>query len=392
MTSFAQTVNPTSFGFFDSDPAFQTEADSMVTFVKRKLGDDILAVELTKRQIWACFEESLLEYGRLINEFNIVSQLTNLLGQSTGSMVNGAYPAQTLEFLLRQTQPYSYGDGGGGFDTILGYIPLENGRQDYNLYTELLDPGTKTSVYSNLLLTSGTVGRLRVIDILHFSPVAAQSFLLNSSNVSNFLASEMQYESYTNSTAFHVLPIFEDVLRRGMLEAAFRVRRSNYSYELHGRSLRIYPAPSTFVGTVTNLWVRVAAPVSALSSDYGDAVSGSISNASNVPYVNIAFSAINSPGRQWVREFTMALAKEILGLVRGKMKTIQIPNAELSLNGDDLVQQAREDKEKLLTTLREFLGSITYDKLAAIEAQKAENIATQLRYLPAPGGRAIVVG
>jgi hypothetical protein len=53
MATFANTANPTAFGFFDEDTGFQTEADNMITFVKRKLGDDILSVELTKKQIWA---------------------------------------------------------------------------------------------------------------------------------------------------------------------------------------------------------------------------------------------------------------------------------------------------------------------------------------------------
>jgi hypothetical protein len=56
MANFASTTSPTPFAFFDADTTFQTEADAMVTFVKRKLGDDVLSVELTKKQIWACFE------------------------------------------------------------------------------------------------------------------------------------------------------------------------------------------------------------------------------------------------------------------------------------------------------------------------------------------------
>ena len=50
MTTFANTTNPTPFAAFDSDTDFQSDADKMVTFVKRKLGDDILSVELTKKQ------------------------------------------------------------------------------------------------------------------------------------------------------------------------------------------------------------------------------------------------------------------------------------------------------------------------------------------------------
>jgi len=86
MTSFLNTLNPTAFGIFDADTEFQTEADGMVVFVKRKLGDDILSVELTKKMIWACFEESLFEYGKIINEYQAKSQLTNFLGIATGTL------------------------------------------------------------------------------------------------------------------------------------------------------------------------------------------------------------------------------------------------------------------------------------------------------------------
>ena len=102
MATFASTQNPTPFGFFDTDAQFQSEADSMVVFVKRKLGDDVLSVELTKKQIWACFEEAVLEYSRLINESRIKSELVVILGTPTGS--NGSvdlsttYVRNTLDF------------------------------------------------------------------------------------------------------------------------------------------------------------------------------------------------------------------------------------------------------------------------------------------------------
>ena len=89
MATFANTLNPTPFGFFDSEANFQSEADSMVTFVKRKLGDDILSVELTKKQIWACFEESFLEYGSIINQYQAKSQMLDFLGTPSGSLLSG---------------------------------------------------------------------------------------------------------------------------------------------------------------------------------------------------------------------------------------------------------------------------------------------------------------
>ena len=68
MANFSSTLNPTPFAAFDTDTEFIADADAMVTFVKRKLGDDILSVELTKKQIWMCFEESVFEYGKYIND------------------------------------------------------------------------------------------------------------------------------------------------------------------------------------------------------------------------------------------------------------------------------------------------------------------------------------
>ena len=49
MAIFTATTTPTPFGVFDADTGFQTEADNMIVFVKRKLGDDVLSVELTKK-------------------------------------------------------------------------------------------------------------------------------------------------------------------------------------------------------------------------------------------------------------------------------------------------------------------------------------------------------
>jgi hypothetical protein len=68
--------------------------------------------------------------------------------------------------------------------------------------------------------------------------------------------------------------------------------------------------------------------------------------------------------------------------VRGKFKSLPIPGAELSLNGDDLVSSGKEDKDKLVTALKETLDNLTYDKIAEREASKAESTVKQLAYVP----------
>jgi hypothetical protein len=391
MPSFVQTIAPTSFGFFDSDPAFQAEADSMVTFVRRMLGGDVLSVELTTHTIWTCFELACCEYSRLVHETKITSELTNMLGLPTSSSLTNKYPRQTLEYLLRMADPYATeAYVGGSFNGTMGYFNVEWGRQDYDIYTELLDVNTNTPVYDSL--PSGSKGKLKIVELFHFSPFAAQQTLLNASNITNFLATNFNYESYVNSTIFYVLPVFEDVLRRGMLETATRVRRSHYSYQILGSKLRIFPIPAVDA-SVGKMYCKVMPPHDPLNpSAYGDDSVNGISGPAQVPLDNIPYSTINQPGRQWIRQYTLALAMIRLGIIRSKMKNMPIPNADLQLDGDDLKAMGKEDREKLETNLKEFLANLTHQKLLETNANAAENLNKQLRYTAMPLGKAITIG
>lgn len=392
MATFAQTIQPCPFGFFDGDSDFQTEADGMVVFVKRSLGDDVLSVELTKKEIWSCFEQATCEYSRLVHETKIVSELTNVLGMQTGSAdLTNRYARRSLEYLLRMAEPYATeAYVGGSYDATLGYFDLVQGQQDYNLYTDLKDAVSGSLVYQNM--PTGSKGRLKIVELFHFEPLAAQHFLLNASNMTNFLATNFNYESYVNSTIFYVLPIFEDVLRRGMLESAFRVRRSHFSYEVLGGNIRIYPIPTTDL-QIGKLFCKVMPPHDPLNPTAfkDDSIYG-VSGPQNIPLGNIPFATINQPGRQWIRQYTLALCKELLGLIRSKFQSIPIPNAALQLNGEALVSQGREDKEKLTTQIKEFLAQLTNQKLLEADALAAESLNKQLRYVPHPLGKSIIIG
>jgi len=389
MSKFIDVLNPTPFGFFDTDTAFQNEADAIVSFVKRKLGDDILSVELTRKQIWACLEESMLEYSSIINQYQAKSQLANLLGAATGSLKDSEqkFPRENLEFMLRRAEPYSMEAGlGGSYEMLSGSITLEKDRQDYNLYTELkLDDGT--ALFDNS--ANNPKSKLKVMEVFHFSPHAAYRFFDTTSAV-NYLNNEFSFESFTPETIFYVLPVYEDVLRGGMLEMSSRVRRSNYSYKIIGKNLRIYPSPTQ--DDPQKLWVRVHFSPDPLNPSYKDESIEGVSNLSNIPYGRLEFTKINSIGRQWIRQYSLALSKELLGMIRSKFSTVPIPGAELQLNGGDLVSQGREDQTNLKTKLTEMLEELTYSKMLEDEAAASENLRSILKGIPIPNGRAIIMG
>ena len=182
MANFLNTQNPTPFGFFDSDRDFQVEADSMVVFVKRKLGDDILSVELTNKQIWAGFEESMLEYSSIINQYQAKSQLSNLLGEATGSLegMENKFFRESVEFMLRRAEPYAMEAGlGGSFNMMSGSIKLEKGRQDYDIYTELKD-SSGVALFDR---EDTPKSKMKIMEVFHFSPQAAYRFFDSTSAI-----------------------------------------------------------------------------------------------------------------------------------------------------------------------------------------------------------------
>ncbi len=393
MATFANTTNPTPFGFFNNESDFKTEADNVIIFVKRKLGDDILSVELTKKQIWANLEESTLEFSSILNQYQAKSQLIQFLGMpitgSTGVMSGseGKYPRENLDFLTRVAEPYASEAGvGGSYNMVSGSIDLRQGAQDYDIYSELKDAG------GNLIVSSSNNSprtKIQISEVFHFSPQAAYRFFDTTSAI-NYLNNEFSFESFTPETIFYVLPVFEDILRAGQLDISNRVRRSNYSYKVVGTKIRIYPTPTNV--NPKKIFLRVKFFSDPLNPSFTDETISGVSNLSDIPFGNLQYNNVNSIGRQWIRQYTLALSREQLGLIRSKFSTIPIPGSDLTLNGTALVDQGRADRDALVAKLKEMLETMTYDKLAETAASRAEFINKQLKFVPMPNGWAIFTG
>ncbi len=383
MATFANTSSPTPFGIYDSESDFRTDANSIVTFVKRKLGDDILSVELTKKQIWGNFEEATLEYSAILNQYQAKSQLVNFLGFATGSIMSGSeekYIRENLEFLGRFAEPYAMEAAiGGSYNSISGSIQLEVGRQDYDIYTEL--SGANGGLFNN------TKGKIKVEEVFHYNPQAAYRFFDTTSAI-NYLNNEFSFESFTPETVFYILPVYEDLLRGGQLDLSNRVRRSNFSYKIMGTNFRIYPIPTK----ASELFLRIRQYPDPTSPAYRDDTIHGVSNINNLPFGNVQYNRINSIGRQWIRSYTLAISMEQLGYIRGKFGSIPVPNSDVTLNSSDLISNGRSDRDTLKEKLRELLDSMTYDKLIEIQSTRAEMIQKQLKYVPVPNGKAIFLG
>jgi transcription termination factor NusB len=87
-------------------------------------------------------------------------------------------------------------------------------------------------------------------------------------------------------------------------------------------------------------------------------------------------------GKQWIRRFALSLSKEMLGQVRSKFASIPIPGEAVTLNGEALITQAKEEQEKLREELKTLLDELTYNKLAEVDAAIMDNSNKILQQIP----------
>ena len=92
-----------------------------------------------------------------------------------------------------------------------------------------------------------------------------------------------------------------------------------------------------------------------------------------LPLANIPYANINSIGKQWIRRFALSLAKETLGQIRSKFAQIPIPGSPVTLNGDKLISQAREEQKTLRDELQKVLDEMTYEKMTEIQKNMVNN-------------------
>ena len=105
----------------------------------------------------------------------------------------------------------------------------------------------------------------------------------------------------------------------------------------------------------------------------------------SLPFENIRYSRINSIGKQWIRRFALALSKEMLGQIRGKLGgVIPIPGGSVTLNASDLLGQAKSEQDALRTELKTILDELTYEKLLTKDVNMTKAATDVLSKVPVP--------
>ena len=377
------STGSTPFGFYDSDLAFQTDADRFTTFAARRLGFPIVDVELQDKNFYAAFEEAVTIYGNEVYAYKVRQDYLSLEGATISSDIPNVNGSSSLAFsaitpnmgvIIKLSEQYGTEAGtGGNVDWHTGSIALTASQQDYDLGKWAVDE----------LGVSGS--DLEIKRVFYESPPAIVKFfdpyVGTGEGVMNLMDS-FGWGNYSPAINFVLMPINYDLQVIQQIELNDQIRRSNYSFEIQNNNLRIFPIPTTD-NFVSNLYIQFSLKSERYNAQFQDA-SGKITNVGNVPYTNPNYTKINSVGRSWVFEYALALCKEMLGYIRGKYDTIPIPGADVNLNEADLISAANGEKDKLIDNLRDYLESTSREKLLERQALEGDYKQKELGKVPFP--------
>ena len=385
------TVGSTPFGYFDTDAKFQVDADSFAQFAAQSLGYPIMDVELVDINFYTAFESAMIEYSNQVNQVNIANNLINTLGIQTGSSFlgangfTGAVVGSSLSYITKLSKAYgTEADSGGTVKWHSASLELVDHQQTYSI---------RAAVSKSLGITLSNTSSIEIKRVLHNPPPALVRFFdpfVGTGLGSQNMLDSMGFGAMSPGVSFMMQPMHADLLRLQAIEFNDTIRKSHFSFDIHGDDIRIYPIPGTqgsmatqYFGTVWfEFLFEEQKSKDALLFGNTALLNGVVSDASNIPYKYQQYSTINDMGRAWIIRYALALVKEMLGFVRGKYSSIPIPGAEATLNGSELVTQGQSEKETLITQLREFLEKMSRENMLTRQNAESTQMGEMLAKVP----------
>ena len=369
--SFSNTTNPTPFGFYDIDQDFKTDADKVATWCAQRLGYPIVDIELQAVNFFTAFEEAVTTYSQYLYQYKIIENIGSLEGSSNEADLNEQYVQANLGNIIALSEQYGTEAGTGGNVTYkTGSIAVSASQQVY-----LLD-----DLWTNV---SESGKNIEVKRIYHQAPPAIVRYFDPYAGTGTGIQSLMEtfgFGNYSPGVNFMLMPIYYDALKIQAIEFNDQIRKSAYSFELTDNNrLKLFPIPRRNETLYFDYIVK---------EDRNNVVRNTstalITDISNVPYVNINYGSINSPGRNWIFRYTLAISKEMLASIRGKYSSIPIPGSDVTTNATELRSEGAAEKNALIEELKNMLEESSRIKYMEREASISQNTQDVLTKVPYP--------
>ncbi len=372
ITDVADTL---AIGFYKTINTFLTGATAQVAYTYKRLGGDVLDIELTAQNVYNHYEEAVLEYSYIVNLHQARNALGSALGgptgtfDHTGDLTTGTdvalkYPKFQFDYAFRVADKFSTESMVGGTQPLYSAsFDRVNNQQEYDLQAivEAAESGSPWEGMDNK--------RIKIRQVYYISPRQMWRFYGYYGGL-NVVGDMHNYGQYADDSSFNVIPVWQNKIQAIQYEDHLYTRTSHYSYEINDNKLMLYPTPQSV--SPEKFWFRFSVESgneAFATGSYDSGVDG-VNNMNTMPMENLPFDRINSIGQQWIRRFALALSKETLGQIRGKFGgQVPIPGDNVTLNASDLLSQAAAEQTALREELNKQLDEMTYAKL--VETDKA---------------------
>ncbi len=397
--STTNVVATLPFGVYAGSSPFISGAADQVAYTYKKLGGDVLDIELAEGNVYAAYEEAVLEYSYLVNIHQSKNSLSNLLGAQTASFdqdgqiasgddlegvdVSLRYPRFDYGFARRVAERTATETGMGGTLPIYSAsISRVANQATYNLQA-LLSASAVTDTSASYY---GQIEDKRVVvrKVFFKTPRAMWRFYGYYGGFS-VVGNLRTYGQFADDSTFEIVPTWQNKLQAMAYEDALWTRISHYSYEIKNTNLTLFPTPDS--NSPTKFWVQftIENQYSPWEEGAGQPRSGinGINNMNTLPFQNVPYDKINAIGKQWIRRFALALTKEMLGQIRGKFAVVPIPGESVTLNHAELLGQAKAEQDMLREELKATLDELTYTEMANKDATMQDSTKKVMENIPA---------
>lgn len=395
--TFANVIaDAVPLGCYLGDDEFITGAVKQVSYTYKMLGGDVVDIELTDCNVYTAYETAVLKYSEIINTHQAKNVLSDFLGIETGtfdhkgdfksgSFYSGSsnpslqFPQFTFSMSRRVADGIASKAGIGGakpiFSASFDVVPRQ---QVYDLQSIVSSSAASGTELYSTLVNANPDARIRIHRVYYRSPTNLWRFYGYYGGLS-VVGNLSTYGQYSDDSTFEVVPVWQNKLQAMMFETNLYTRASHYTYEIKNNMLKIFPPPSELGGfsVFNKIFFEFSVDtgpldVSGPNGDVANASLNGVNNFNTIPFPNLPYCNINSMGKQWIRDYALAISKSMLAQIRGKFQTIPIPGNDVTLNYGSLESQAKEEMEALITRLREDLDTMMYVELTKRDQEIAD--------------------
>lgn len=369
------------------------ERKNLYTRIYHQLGYPVREVQITDEQMDTLFCNTLEDYSKYINEWLVDQQWSTLSGLDIADAdFSVAFATKDLNFVKSFSYAYSRQVGLGtnapgatGWELKKDFIVLSSNTQTYIIpknreVNEVLWHTPSFTAYDGY---GGGLGYDATGGGFGFEALGAGW-------------------SYNGVGAGYIQPAYSTMLASSDRAMKSKLIKSEMSYRITGladgrKLLHLYPVPGgkyqpygitnyfapIIDGTYVWYWYydTNSSNVNKCLKDNPDIAV--VTRPTDVPIDNLSWNKLNAPAKTWVRQYLLALAKSLLGYIRGTYSgSINITDAQVTMDYSYLLQEGKDEKEKLQSDLVERLNNLTYAKQLELRATESEMLNKTLSYVP----------